>query len=69
MVSFVPETYAPAILRARAAKKRKETGDSRWWSRYDDKKSIFELLKINLSRPFIMAATEPIWYVLSPFPI
>jgi hypothetical protein len=69
MVCSVPETYAPAILRARAAKKRKETGDSRWWSRYDDKKSIFELLKINLSRPFVMAATEPIWYVLSLFPI
>ncbi|KAF2672695.1 polyamine transporter 1 [Microthyrium microscopicum] len=59
-VCCLPETYAPTLLRKRAAKKRKETGDSRWWSRYDDRKSIGQLLKINLSRPFIMAVTEPI---------
>jgi hypothetical protein len=57
---LVPETYAPAILRARAAKLRKETGDSRYWSRYDEKAKLFDLLKLNLSRPFIMAVKEPI---------
>ncbi|KAF2157274.1 MFS general substrate transporter [Myriangium duriaei CBS 260.36] len=60
IVSSVPETYAPAILRAKAAKKRKETDDERWWSRYDEKKSFWPLLKLNLSRPFVMTATEPI---------
>lgn len=62
VVSLIPETYAPAILRKRAAKKRKETGDDRYWSRYDEKAKLWELLKINLSRPFIMTVTEPIWY-------
>ncbi|TKA75423.1 hypothetical protein B0A49_05036 [Cryomyces minteri] len=60
MVALVPETYAPAILRSRAAKKRKETDEPRWWSRYDEKKDFWPLLKVNLSRPFIMTVTEPI---------
>lgn len=61
MVAFVKETYAPAILRKRAARRRQETGDERWWSRYDEKKEFLPLLKVNLSRPFVMVATEPIW--------
>jgi hypothetical protein len=60
LLCLIPETYAPTILRKRAAKMRKETGNPKWWSRYDDRKSIWEILKVNLSRPFIMAVTEPI---------
>lgn len=59
-ILLIPETYAPAILRARAAKRRKETDDERYWSRYDDKQAFLPLLKVNLSRPFIMTFTEPI---------
>lgn len=59
--SLIKETYAPAILRSRAKKRRKETGDDRYWSRYDDKLKFWPLLKINLSRPFVMTVTEPIW--------
>ncbi|KAJ5625610.1 hypothetical protein N7510_001919 [Penicillium lagena] len=54
------ETYAPAILQRKAAKLRKESDDSRWWSRYDQKANLTEILKLNLSRPFVMAVTEPI---------
>lgn len=62
LFSFImKETYAPVILQRKAARIRKETGDSRWWSRYDQKASLAEVLKINLSRPFVMAVTEPIW--------
>ena len=63
MVALVKETYGPTILRKRAAARRKETGDERWWSRYDDKKEFWPLLKVNLSRPFVMMVTEPIWCV------
>ncbi|GAB7355630.1 hypothetical protein MBLNU459_g6351t1 [Dothideomycetes sp. NU459] len=59
-VSLIQETYTPAILRKRAAAKRKETGDDRYWSRYDDKKKFLPLLKVNLSRPLKMMVTEPI---------
>ena len=60
LIAIIPETYAPAILRKRAKNKRKETGDDRYWSRYDDKKAILPLLKTNLTRPFVLAVTEPI---------
>ena len=61
MVFLVGETYAPAILRARAARKRKETGNLKWWSRYDDKKANFRhILQHNLARPFVLMVTEPI---------
>lgn len=62
-VSLLKETYPPAILKNKATLRRKETGDERYWSRYDDRKiSVVQLLKINLSRPFVMIFTEPIWY-------
>ncbi|CDM35105.1 Major facilitator superfamily [Penicillium roqueforti FM164] len=57
---ILKETYAPTILQKKAARMRKESGDSRWWSRYDQKASLAEILKLNLSRPFVMAVTEPI---------
>ncbi|THX05056.1 MFS general substrate transporter [Aureobasidium pullulans] len=59
-VAIVKETYGPTLLRKRAAKKRKETGDPRWWSRFDEKKAFLPLLKVNLSRPFVLMVTEPI---------
>ncbi|KAK4863352.1 hypothetical protein LT330_002130 [Penicillium expansum] len=61
---LLKETYAPTLLQKKAARLRKETGDSRWWSRYDQKASLPEILKLNLSRPFVMAVTEPIWQVI-----
>ncbi|KAA8566454.1 hypothetical protein EYC84_009017 [Monilinia fructicola] len=42
---------------------RIQTGDERYWCRYDQKKSFYDILKINLSRPFVLCATEPIlWF-------
>ena len=60
---ILKETYGPIILQKKAARMRKETGDSRWWCRYEQKASLSELLKVNLGRPFVMAVTEPIWSV------
>ncbi|KAL4811520.1 major facilitator superfamily domain-containing protein [Aspergillus unguis] len=57
---IMKETYSPIILQRKAAQRRKETDDDRWWSRYDQKVSLVEMLKINLSRPFVMAVVEPI---------
>jgi hypothetical protein len=63
LMTTCPETYAPAILQHAAKKRRKELDDERWWSRYDQRISTFELLKLNLSRPFILSFTEPIlWF-------
>ncbi len=60
-VCLLKETYAPALLQKKAKKRRKETEDERWWCRYDQKVEFWECLRINLSRPFIMTFTEPIW--------
>ncbi|OJD21926.1 hypothetical protein ACJ73_06731 [Blastomyces percursus] len=54
------ETYTPVLLRRKAARLRKEDDDPRWWSRYDQKDSVTEVLRVNLSRPFVMAVLEPI---------
>jgi MFS family permease len=59
-VCTLKETYAPALLQKKAAKIRDETGDPRYWSRYDERMSLKERLKINLSRPFKMTIFEPI---------
>lgn len=58
---LLKESYAPTLLQKKAAKLRKESGEPRWWCRYDQKASLNEVLKLNLSRPFVMAVTEPIW--------
>ncbi|KAI1939068.1 hypothetical protein LOZ58_003114 [Ophidiomyces ophidiicola] len=66
---IMKETYAPVLLQRKAAKMRKETDDPRWWSRYDQKEALIDVLKINLSRPFVMAVTEPIcifWNIYIP---
>lgn len=60
LVFTIKETYAPAILRAKSARKRKETDDIRWHSRYDDKKAFLPMLRENLYRPLSMAINEPI---------
>ena len=59
------ETYAPALLRKKAELRRKEQGENSYWSRYDSKIKFWELLKVNLSRPFVMLFTESIWYASS----
>ncbi|KAI0554846.1 major facilitator superfamily domain-containing protein [Xylaria curta] len=62
-VCFTKETYAPTILKAKAARMRKETNDERWWTRYDLNIAPLEIVKLNLTRPFILFFTEPIlWF-------
>lgn len=60
LVCILKETYGPALLQKKATQLRKENEDDRYWSRYDTKVPFVELMKINLSRPFIMAVKEPI---------
>ncbi|KIW69759.1 hypothetical protein PV04_05617 [Phialophora macrospora] len=54
------ETYAPVLLQRRATKLREQNDDERYWSRYDIRVGFWELMRINLKRPFVMALTEPI---------
>jgi MFS family permease len=60
LMCVIKETYSPRLLQMKAQKRRKETGEERYWSRYDQRLPFIELMKVNLSRPFIMAVKEPI---------
>lgn len=57
---IVEETYSPKLLQQKAKRRREESGEGRYWSRYDQQLRFVELMKVNLRRPFVMALTEPI---------
>lgn len=61
-----PETYPPVLLRRRAERLRRETGDARYMSRFcyrDGQGDVLPLLAISLKRPVVMLFTEPMWSV------
>lgn len=64
LMATVKESFAPKVLKQKAAARRKEEDDDRFWCMYDDsKRSTAELMRINLSRPFMLSAKEPIlWF-------
>lgn len=63
LMTTVRETYAPVLLKQKAAKRRKDEGDERYWCQYDSTKSTAQLMRVNLSRPFVLSFTEPIlWF-------
>lgn len=67
----MPETYAPTLLRRRARALQKASTSQGgqlvyYISKYDiNRKPALEVLKINLTRPFILLFTEPIVFLLS----
>lgn len=63
MITF-PETYAPLLLRRKAAKMRKETGDSRYYTAgegvVDKKRSVISTVARAMQRPYRLLTTHPI---------
>ncbi|OHX01268.1 major facilitator superfamily transporter [Colletotrichum incanum] len=60
IVVFVPETYHPIVLRSKARKIRKETGDERWRAPVEKTtKSVIKTIGISLMRPFQLLFFEP----------
>ncbi|GIK07660.1 hypothetical protein Aspvir_003326 [Aspergillus viridinutans] len=61
MVGLVPETYAPVILKRRAKKLRKETGNPNIITEQEKVKLSFkDIVRTNLVRPITMILTEPV---------
>lgn len=60
LMCLIKETYSPRLLQIRAKRRRKEGGEEKHWSRYDQRVGFIEMMKVNLSRPFVMAVKEPI---------
>ncbi|KAK4636429.1 Efflux pump atB [Fulvia fulva] len=50
--AFVPETYAPVLLRRKAAKLREETGDDRW-------KAPIEMMKKSVAKTILWSCIRP----------
>ncbi|KAJ5179986.1 hypothetical protein N7492_003196 [Penicillium capsulatum] len=60
LMILVKETYTPALLRQRTKQKRNDTGDQRWWCRYDHDETGLQMLTTNMIRPLRMIVFEPI---------
>lgn len=55
----VPETYHPVLLRHKAAKLRKETGDDRWKAPIEVmQRSILQTILRSCYRPFLLLTLE-----------
>jgi multidrug resistance protein len=67
LITFtVPETYAPALLSARAKKMRKDTGDDQFVTEQDlDLRPFSQRLRLFLVRPFQLLFLEPIVLFIS----
>lgn len=56
----MPELYAPVLLKRKAQKLRKTTGDTRYWHPHENTKlDIESIVTKQLSRPVKMLTTEP----------
>ncbi|XHF96636.1 hypothetical protein AWENTII_000259 [Aspergillus wentii] len=63
---FLRETYAPKILQVRAKQLRKETGDQSFQTDAEQQnKTLTQVLRISLVRPFRLLATQPIVQLLA----
>jgi MFS family permease len=53
LIVFVPESYSPELLRRRAERLRKETGDERWIAPVEkSNRTFWEALKKSIKTPF-----------------
>lgn len=61
MVAFIPETYAPVILKRRAVRLRKETGNPKIMTEQEAQGvNVNEMMKSILLRPLYFSVTEPV---------
>ncbi|GKZ56850.1 hypothetical protein AnigIFM63309_010858 [Aspergillus niger] len=61
LVGLIPETYAPVILKRRAARLRKETGNPNIITEQEKHKlTLHDIIRTSLIRPITMILTEPV---------
>lgn len=68
-VFLLPETYAPELLKRKARKLRKETGNQQLYTIYEKKDTSAWHVKLrhNMVRPFVLLATQPIIQVFAVY--
>lgn len=68
IISFVPETYMPVLLRREAVKLRKGTGEERWYAPIEKlDRSIPQTIMRSCYRPFMLLTLEPMCLCLCIF--
>ncbi|KAJ3536252.1 hypothetical protein NM688_g6864 [Phlebia brevispora] len=66
IVFFMPETYAPAILKRKAQKLRKSTGDSRYWSPLErEQRNLFHAIVMSCYIPFKLMTLDGMAFLLN----
>lgn len=66
VMTFMPETLGPALLKYKAIAWRRKTGDGEWRAVVEDE-SLWEALQKSLKRPFVMLVKEPILVFFSVY--
>jgi sugar phosphate permease len=65
-VFLLKETYGPVLLKLKAEKLRKDTGNQAFYTEYDHPdRSLFKIIGTALQRPFRLLLTQPIVMVLA----
>ena len=68
IILFVPETYHPVLLRRKAERLRKETGDSRYYAPIErQERSLGKAIAYSCLRPFQLLLFEPMCLILCVF--
>ncbi|KAJ5662666.1 hypothetical protein N7462_011592 [Penicillium macrosclerotiorum] len=68
IIFLVPETYHPVLLRRKAQKLRKETGDDRWRAPIEKlQRSVAQTVLRSMYRPILLLALEPMCLNLCVF--
>lgn len=63
---FQPETFPPVLLSWKAKHLRAATGDDRYYAEHEiEHVSVRKRLRVALPRPFIMAFTEPVIFLIT----
>lgn len=62
---FLPETYAPTLLKRRAKLLREKSGNQLYRTEFDSDGGLFSALRTALVRPFRLLATQPIVQVIA----
>jgi multidrug resistance protein len=68
VLGLIPETYAPVILKRRAAKLRKQTGNMNIITEQEKVKlTLHDIIRTSLIRPITMILTEPVLDLMSMY--
>lgn len=60
IITVIPETYHPVLLRRKAVALRKDTGDARWRAPIEHgNRSIMQTVIRSIYRPFLLLTLEP----------